>query len=63
MGRIRLTSEEKEKLLQGIEEAQRKLDEHQGELTEEDAFSLLRESLGDAVYYVLKNHKSERLLT
>jgi len=63
MGRIKLTSEEKERLLQGIDEAQRKLDEYQGELTEAEALSLLRDSLGDAVYSVLKNHKSERLLT
>ena len=63
MAAIVLTSEEKDSLLKGIEEARRRLSEYQGDLTEEDARSLLRETLGDALYSVLRNHKSERLLT
>lgn len=62
MARLKLSSEEKDKLLRGIEEAQRRLSEYQGELTEEDARLLLKETLSDALYLVLKNHKSERQL-
>jgi hypothetical protein len=32
-------------------------------MTDEDARSLLKETLGDALVLVLKNHKAERLLT
>lgn len=63
MARLKLTSEEKEKLLQGINEAQRRLASWDGDMTEEDARSLLKETLGDALVLVLKNHKAERLLT
>jgi len=63
MARLKLTSEEKEKLLQGINEAQRRLASWDGDLTDEDARSLLRETLGDALFSVLRNHKAERLLT
>ena len=63
MARLKLSSEEKDKLLRGIEEAQRRLSEYQGELTEEDARLLLKETLSDALYLVLKNHKDERRLS
>lgn len=63
MTKLVLSSEEKEKLLQGVDEAKRRLSEWEGELTEEDARLLLKETLQDALVLVLKNHKKERLLT
>ena len=63
MTKLVLSSEEKERLLQGVDEARRRLSEWEGELTEEDARSLLKETLQDALVLVLKNHKKERLLT
>lgn len=62
MARLKLSSEEKEKLLNGIKEAQRRLADWDGDITEEDARLLLKETLSDALVLVLKNHKSERQL-
>jgi hypothetical protein len=62
MARLKLSEDEKKKLLNGIDEARRRLDEWEGELSEEDARLLLKETLSDALYLVLKNHKSERQL-
>jgi hypothetical protein len=63
MVRLKLTNEESDKLLHGIDEARRMLSKYQGELTEDDIRSLLRENLGDALTLILKNHKDERMLT
>jgi hypothetical protein len=63
MTKLVLSKEEKDKLLQGVDEAKRRLSEWEGELTEEDARLLLKETLQDALVLVLKNHKKERLLT
>ena len=62
MARLKLSEDEKKKLLNGIDEARRRLDEWEGELSEEDARLLLKETLSEALYVVLKNHKSERQL-
>ena len=62
MARLKLSEDEKKKLLNGIDEARRRLDEWEGELSEEDARLLLKETLSVALYLVLKNHKSERQL-
>ena len=61
--RLKLSREEKEKLLRGIDEAERRLAQHEGELTLADARSLLKETIADAMNEILKNHKSERLLS
>ena len=63
MARLKLTREERDKLLKGIDEAERRLAQHEGELTEADACSLLKETVADAMNEILKNHKSERLLS
>lgn len=63
MARLKLSSEEKEKLLNGIKEAQRRLTNWDGDITEEDARLLLKETLSDALVLVLKNHKDERRLS
>ena len=63
MARLKLTKEEKDRLLQGIDEAERRLSEYQGELTWAEVRILLKETIGDALYMVLKNHKSERKLS
>lgn len=63
MARLKLSSEEKEKLLNGIKEAQRRLANWDGDITEEEARSMLRETLSDALVLVLKNHKDERRLS
>ena len=63
MARLKLSSEEKEKLLNGINEAQRRLANWDGDITEEDARLLLKETLSDALVLVLKNHKDERRLS
>ena len=63
MARLKLSKEEKDKLLQGIDEAERRLASFEGEMTEADARSLLKETVEDAITEILRNHKSERLLT
>lgn len=63
MARLKLTREERDKLLKGIDEAERRLAQHEGELTEADARSLLKDTVEDAFTEILKNHKSERLLS
>jgi hypothetical protein len=63
MTKLKLSVEEKRNLLDGIEEARRRLLEFDEEMTEDDARALLLDTLGDAVYTILKNHRQERLLT
>ena len=60
---VKLSVEEKNALLQGVEQARRRLLDYDGELTEDDARALLRDTLGDAVYMILSNHRNERKLT
>lgn len=62
MARLKLSEDEKKSLLDGIEEARRRLKEWEGELSEEDARLILKDTLSDALYLVLKNHRSERRL-
>ena len=63
MGSLKLTVEERENLLKGIEDAKRRLNDYDGdELTEADARTLLRDTIGDALNTILRNHKSERRL-
>ena len=63
MGRLKLTVEERGNLLKCIEDAERRLnDVDTDELTEADARTLLRETIGDALNTILRNHKNERLL-
>lgn len=63
MGRLKLTVEERGNLLKGIEDAKRRLNDYDGdELTEADARTLLRDTIGDALNTILRNHKSERRL-
>jgi len=64
MGKLILSREEREELLKGIEEAQRRLFQDYGEdMTEEDGRELLRETLGEPLWKILRNHKEERKLT
>jgi hypothetical protein len=63
MARLKLSKEEKDKLLQGIDEAERRLASFEGEMTEADARSLLKDTVEEAITDILRNHKSERLLT
>jgi len=64
MGKLILSKEEKEELLKGIEEARRRLFQDYGEdMTEEDGRELLRETLGEPLWKILRNHKEERKLT
>ena len=63
MARLKLSKEEKDKLLQGIDEAERRLASFEGEMTEADALSLLKDTVEEAITDILRNHKSERLLT
>jgi len=64
MGKLILSREEKEGLLKGIEEARRRLFQDYGEdMTEEDGRELLRETLGEPLWKILRNHKEERKLT
>ena len=63
MDYLKLSDEEERALLNGIDEAQRRLAERKGEtLTIEEARSLLKECLGEPIYMVLRNHKAERML-
>ena len=63
MARIKLSCSEKELILNGINEARRRLNVWEGEITYEDARLLLKETLSDALCLVLRNHRSERQLT
>lgn len=64
MGKLILSREEREELLKGIEEARRRLFQDYGEdMTEEDGRELLRETLGEPLWKILRNHKEERKLT
>lgn len=62
MAKLNLTVEERKQLLDGLTEARRRLLDYDGELTEDDARALLRDTLGDAVYMILRNHRNERKL-
>ncbi len=64
MAKLNLTVEERKQLLDGLTEARRRLLDYEGDtLTENDARALLRDTLGDAVCMILRNHKNERKLT
>ena len=63
MAKLNLTVEEKQKLLDGLTEARRRLLDYDDTMTEDDARALLRDTLGDAVYMILRNHRNERKLT
>lgn len=63
MARLKLTKEEKERLLQGIDEAERRLSKYQGEITWAEARLLLRETIGYTLHMISKNHISERMLS
>ena len=63
MARLKLSKEEMDKLLQDIDEAERRLASFEGEMTEADARSLLKDTVEEAITDILRNHKSERLLT
>lgn len=61
---IILSREEREELLKGIEEARgRVLQDYGEEMTEEEGRELLRETLGEPIWKILRNHKEERKLT
>ena len=60
---IKLTVEERNALLQGIEQARRRLLDFDEEMTEGDARTVLRETLADTLNTILRNHKQERQLT
>ena len=63
MAYLKLTDEERDALLKGIDEAEERLLQHEGDsLTVEEARSLLRDCLEAPFWEVLKNHKAERLL-
>ena len=57
-----LSVEEKQTLLNGIEQARRRLLDCE-EITEGDARNILRETLTDTLNTILRNHKQERQLT
>lgn len=60
--RLILSVEEKQALLKGIDDARRRLLDFD-EMTEDDARTLLRETVGDAVNMILRNHRHERQLS
>lgn len=60
---IKLTVEERNALLQGIEQARRRLLDFDEEMTEGDARTVLRETLADTLNTILRNHKQERNLS
>lgn len=65
MDYLKLTDEEQEALLNGIDKAQEILAQYKMEghsLSWDEARSLLRECLGEPIYMVLRNHKAERML-
>lgn len=62
MAYLELSDEERDALLNGLDEAERRLAQHEGSLTVEEARSLLRDCLGSALWTVLRNHKAERML-
>lgn len=63
MGKFKLTVEEQRNLLNGIDDARRRLLDYDGELTEDDARTLLRDTIGDALCLILRNHRNERKLS
>ena len=60
--RLILSVEDKQALLTGIDDARRRLLDYD-EMTEDDARTLLRETVGDAVNTILRNHRHERQLS
>ena len=60
--RLILSVEEKQALLKGIDDARRRLLDYD-DMTEDDARTLLRDTIGDAVNTILRNHRNERQLT
>ena len=62
MGKLKLTVEERQNLLDGLTEARRRVLDYEGELTANDARALLRDTVGDVLYMILRNHRNERKL-
>ena len=59
---LKLSVEEKQTLLKGIEQARRRLLDCD-DVTENDACIILRDTLTDTLNTILRNHKQERQLT
>ena len=60
--RLILSVEEKQALLKGIDDARRRILDYD-DMTEDDARTLLRDTIGDAVNTILRNHRHERQLS
>lgn len=60
--RLILSVEEKTTLLKGIDDARRRILDYD-DMTEDDARTLLRDTIGDALNTILRNHRDERQLT
>lgn len=60
---LKLSVEERNALLQGIEQARRRVLDFDDDMTENDARIILRETLSDTLNTILRNHKQERQLT
>lgn len=60
--RLILSVEEKTALLKGIDDARRRILDYD-DMTEDDARTLLRDTIGDALNTILRNHRDERQLT
>lgn len=60
---LKLSVEERNALLQGIEQARRRVLDFDDDMTEDDARIILRETLSDTLNTILRNHKQERQLT
>lgn len=61
---LKLTVEEKQNLLDAIEQARRRVMDFDGDdMTDADARTILRENLLEPLNTILRNHKKERLLT
>ena len=59
---MRLTEDEKRNLIDGIEEAMSRIWDHSGELTEEDARRILKETVRGPLYDIPRTHTDERML-
>jgi hypothetical protein len=60
--RLVLSVEERTALLKGIDDARRRILNYD-DMTEDDARTLLRDTIGDALNTILRNHRNERQLT
>ncbi len=60
--RLVLSVEERTALLKGIDDARRRILDYD-DMTEDDARTLLRDTIGDALNTILRNHRNERQLT